>query len=51
MNSSSLTANENGVIALLNVDETSYEAISNCNFAGCQLMQFKNGTYHLLAEE
>lgn len=44
MNSSSLTANENGVIALLNVDETSYEAISNCNFAGCQLMQFKNGT-------
>ncbi len=33
----------NGVIALLNVDEATYEMISKCDFGGVKLLNFKNG--------
>ncbi len=43
MNNSSLAVNENGIIALLSVDDATYDTLSRCNFGGAELMKFKNG--------
>jgi len=34
---------ENGIIALLDIDEQTNEVISRCNFGNAQLMRFRNG--------
>ncbi len=43
MSSSPGPAHENGIIALLNVDEVNYSLISACDFGSAQFMLFKNG--------
>ena len=44
MSSTSVPENENGIIALLNVDEPTFKELSECNFGKhWQLMVFKNG--------
>jgi lipopolysaccharide/colanic/teichoic acid biosynthesis glycosyltransferase len=43
MSNATVPANDNGIIALLNVDDTTYTEISSLNFGNAQLMLFKNG--------
>jgi len=43
MNSDSMQANDNGYIALIDVDESNYLILSQCDFGNAGLMQFKNG--------
>ncbi|WP_205685550.1 sugar transferase [Flavipsychrobacter stenotrophus] len=38
-----MPVNENGIIALLNVDEANYELIAKCDFGGAKLLVLKNG--------
>src|SRR4051812_9520037 len=42
MDNSPLPRNE-GVIALLNVDKSTFASISQCDFGGAELKQYKNG--------
>ena len=41
--SNSLPTQENGIIALLNVDDATFEMISSCDFGKAELIRFKNG--------
>ena len=43
MNSTSKSESEKAIIALLNVDEQTYDTFSTCDFGDVSLMQFKNG--------
>lgn len=38
-----LTADDNRIIALVNVDETTYATLQQCDFGGAAFLQFKNG--------
>ncbi len=43
MSSPSVPVSENGIIALLNVDDAVYTQLASCNFNGNELVRFKNG--------
>ena len=43
MNISSAQAGEHAVIALIDVDDATFATVSQCDFGGAGLMQFKNG--------
>jgi lipopolysaccharide/colanic/teichoic acid biosynthesis glycosyltransferase len=43
MNSDPTASAANGIIALINVDESTYDVLCRCDFGEASLMQFKNG--------
>ncbi len=43
MNNGSTASDEKGMIALINVDDSTYEVLCACDFGGLQLVKFSNG--------